>query len=413
MYEIHHTTLSHQNGVEGIIGEARKKYWMTGVRRLGQQVVKGCVRCAKKLWAPLERPLPPFHLSRTKSARAFLEIGIDHAGPFSLRQGWSVVQAQVLVVAYCATRAVNLEMSLSTGAKHVISALQRHVGVFGSPTYVNSDRGTGFVKAKRVLQANHELWRKEGWEMTGQLEWNMNPPYSPTWTGHVESMVKLVKKTLERLHTGPTITELNYDEFYTLLKRSQGYVNSQPLFATHRQHPIPTPADFIGTGESQLTNIIWNPEDVGRLGHRYGQLEEICREIWGVFREMYVGTLRRQPFKPLGAWRRVGEGDLVVTSEIPDWTGDGWPVARVVKEFVGEDGETRCYELEMVPAEELKKEPMLVNQKRRLVMHKKKIIKSHRKVGLLPGGRVHQDAKMTSINKKLGKIPPQDRKRRE
>ena len=69
--------------------------------------------------------MPEFHESRmgNHSLMAFNEIGIDHAGPFQLRQGRSTVEGYVLVIACCATRAVNLEMSLSTGADHVLAAL--------------------------------------------------------------------------------------------------------------------------------------------------------------------------------------------------------------------------------------------------------------------------------------------------
>ena len=44
----------------------------------------------------------------------------------------------------------------------------------------------------------------------------------------------------------------------------------------------------------------------------------------------------------------------------------------------------RLFELIMVPAEELKKEPQKINEKMKLLLKKKTIIRNHRKVGLLP-----------------------------
>ena len=101
----------------------------------------------------MDQSLPEFHATRmgNRDLVAFTEIGIDHAGPFQLRQGRSTVQGYILVIACCATRAVNLEMSLSTGAEHVLAALQRHIGVFGAPTYINSDMARGIREGQKVV----------------------------------------------------------------------------------------------------------------------------------------------------------------------------------------------------------------------------------------------------------------------
>ena len=384
MREIHYQGLAHQNGVEGILAEVRKRYWIIGARKLARNIIKECMRCAKRKWTELQVEMPPLHPSRSTTLRAFTEVGVDHAGPFRLRQGRSTVDAHVLVIACCTTRAVSLEMSMSTGAGHVLAALQRHVGVFGSPRYINSDQGSGFVRAKRLISESQEVWRKEGWEMHESVDWRLNPPYSPTWTGHVESLVKLTKKALLNLHQGPVIQALTPDEFYTQLKRAQGYINMRPLLRPETQMPLLTPADFIGSGSSQLVNLTWRPEFGGNLGYRYRQLEEIRTELWKVFRESYVVMLRRQNTNPMGTWTRPEVGDLVLAADVPEWSGDGWPVARIVRVIQGEDGKERLFELAMVPAEELKKEPQKINEKMRLRLKKKTIIRNHRKVGLLP-----------------------------
>ena len=173
---LHNEVLNHQNGIEGLLAETRKKYWVVGGRKMARKTIKGCMRCAKKSWNALRVDLPPLHQSRTVLLRAFTEVGVDHAGPFRLKQGRSTVEVHVLVIACCTTRAVSLEMSMSTGATHVLAALQRHIGVFGSPRYINSDQGTGFVRARKLIAGSQETWKNEGWEMYESLEWNINPP---------------------------------------------------------------------------------------------------------------------------------------------------------------------------------------------------------------------------------------------
>ena len=105
-----------------------------------------------------------------------------------------------------------------------------------------------------------------------------------------------------------------------------------------------------------------------------------------MFRESYITMLRRQNMTPMGAWETPKEGDLVLAADVPDWSGDGWPVAKVVRTIPGHDGKERVFELQMIPAEELKKEPQMVNERMRLKLKKKTIVRNYRKIGLLPKG---------------------------
>ena len=113
MQEAHYKALGHQNGIEGILAEIQKRFWIIGARKVAKNIIKECMMCAKKKWTELQVGLPPLHPSRSATLIAFMEIGVDHAGPFRLKQGRSTVEAHVLVIACCTTRAVSLEMSLS------------------------------------------------------------------------------------------------------------------------------------------------------------------------------------------------------------------------------------------------------------------------------------------------------------
>ena len=222
-----HKGLAHQGGVSHLLGQTGKRFHVMGGKRLATQVIQQCFPCAKKQWKPFTKSLPEFHATRmgNRGLVAFNEIEIDHAGPFQLRHGRSTVKGYVLVILCCATRTVNLERSLSTGAEHVLAALQRHVGVFGSPEYINSDMAPGYVKARRVLLEHSDRFTAEGWDHTGKHQWRINIPYSPTWSAHV----KITKEALRHLHSRPQMAKLTLDEFYTQLKRAQGYINMRPL----------------------------------------------------------------------------------------------------------------------------------------------------------------------------------------
>ena len=378
----HEKPLAHMGGINTLMNVLRRRYHVVGGRRAASHVIQNCFTCAKKNWTPLERKLPPFHESRlgNRSLIAFNEVGIDHAGPFQLKHGRGSIEGYILIIACCATRAVNLEMSLSTGADHVLAALQRHIGVFGYPEYINSDQGAGFVKARRIVQQNAHQFTLEGWDFVGKPNWQINVPYSPTWTSHVEAMVKITKEALRKLHSGPQMTKLTPDEFYTQLKRVQGYINMRPLIQTCQNRLPLSPGDFMGTGNSWLTSFVYNREDKGASGHRLEQMEEIRKNLWGRFREEYLTLLRRQGGKSANL---PEVGDLVLVSDVPSWKGDGWPVGKII-DIKSSGDEPRLYEIEIVPTEELRKEPQLINNKYRLQLKKKTVLRNYRKIGMLP-----------------------------
>ena len=159
----------------------------------------------------------------------------------------------------------------------------------------------------------------------------------------------------------------------------------RPLVAMLEDKPPLTPADFIGTGCTSLTSFVYAPEDKGTLGFRFQQLERIRKEVWESYRREYVLWLRRQGAAGSPALPEVD--DLVLVKDVPSWKGDGWPVARIVS-IKGDREEPRVYELEVVPTEELKKTPRLINNSKRLQLKKKTILRNYRQLGLLP--KVHQ-----------------------
>ena len=258
--------------------------------------------------------------------------------------------------------------------------LQRHIGVFGPPEWLNSDMGSGFVKARRVIMEHADRFTTEGWDYVGKPKWEINVPYSPTWSSHVESMVKITKAALSHLHTGPTVSKLTPDEFYTQLKRCQGYINMRPLVQPQPDRPPLTPADFIGTGHNWLVSFLYTPEDKWASGYRYEQMEKIRKHLWDSFRTDYVNWLRSQSTVTEGL---PEVGDLVLVKDVPSWKGDGWPVGMIRDIKTGSE-EPWLYEIEIIPTEELRKEPQLINAKRRLLLNKKTILRNYRKLGFLP-----------------------------
>ena len=80
-----HTRVSH-SGVKDTLTEIRSKYWIPGGRSLVRRLIHKCVIC-RRFNAPHYRPPPPPPLSdyRVRGGVAFQSIGVDYAGPVTIR----------------------------------------------------------------------------------------------------------------------------------------------------------------------------------------------------------------------------------------------------------------------------------------------------------------------------------------
>ena len=280
--------------------------------------------------------------------QAFSEIGVDFCGPFFATVGRSQVKRHVLVIVCCVTRAVNIEVCHALDGKSCLAALERHMARYGRPTYVNSDNGANFIASARHLEERLKILRQEGvpessrW--TCNIEWYFNPPASPTWTGHVECFVKLVKRALRCLKPRLKAT-FNDEELTTLIVQTQGFLNMRPLLDIRPECPPLTPADFLLTGNPRLANLpVVLPEKLTLETRKeliWGNLEE----VWERFKTGYVLSLRKN-VRLLPKGRQIAEKDAVVIlddegSKIPG----KWRYGVVVKAYDGKDGTQRSFDV--------------------------------------------------------------------
>ena len=134
------------------------------------------------------------------------------------------------------------------------------------------------------------------------VEWCLNPPYSPTWTRACGKHSQVDQEGVAEIFTkGPIIQALSPDEFYTQLKRAQGYINARPLLRPESQLPLLTPGDFIGTGTSQLVNITWRPEFGGSLGYRYQTVRTNTGRSMEAIQRVICGDVEETEFTSLWA----------------------------------------------------------------------------------------------------------------
>ena len=139
------------------------------------------------------------------------------------------------------------------------------------------------------------------------------------WTGHVEIMVKLTKKSLRGLQ--PKIEGYLLDDclFQTLIKRAQGYINSRPLVWDPVKSQSISPADFLGTGSRYLVGPQIGGDPSGKLVNKLQLVEKVWMNVWNHFRQNYLDWLR----KSFGTLTRhvPQEGDIVTVSPEEEFGG--------------------------------------------------------------------------------------------
>ncbi|XP_055309671.1 uncharacterized protein LOC129573308, partial [Sitodiplosis mosellana] len=136
-------------------------------------------------------------------------------------------------------------------AEAFIAALRRFIARRGEVKTMNSDNGTNFVAANRLL---HELTQKEREEFNEEvvneftsqgITWKFSPPRAPHFNGLVEAGVKTIKIHFKKALGDKKFT---FEELSTVLTQIEAAVNSRPLIpmsSDPNDNTILTPAHFL------------------------------------------------------------------------------------------------------------------------------------------------------------------------
>ena len=350
LLHMHCNTLKHCGGKRTLMSEMRNRVWITKLATLAKNTVRNCVWCNRSIkQRPVKMSKAPLHFTRLPLAKgcAFSEIGVDMAGPFSVKHGRSraVAKRYVLLLTCCWTRALSLEVMDSASTESCLMAFLRHCNTYGFPRYVNSDRGSNFIGLDRHM--------KEQWEVVENalkqksvewyaVKWHFNPPYSPRFTGHVETMVKVTKTCLKKLLGQPQYL-FRDEELCTLVKIAQGFANMRPLTdpSDDPSDPPPlTPADFLMTGNRFLGGIPELDIDKYEARNRKEMLGKITKELWEALTKEYISEI--QKFGRVRGERELKKGDVVMLLDKALPTGR-YGLGRIESVVTNPDGKARSF----------------------------------------------------------------------
>ena len=171
------------------------------------------VRChgqIKRSNLPDEKKFPvllPDDYDFTKLDDTFTRVGVDYAGPLSVKNIYSsnktMYKSYIVIYACASSSTVHLDLSVDATSETFIRSFLRFISRRGMPGTMVSDNGKTF-ESKELK----EFCASKG------IKWKHIVERSPWWGGFYERLVRSVKRCLKKvLRTA----RLSYEELLTLL----------------------------------------------------------------------------------------------------------------------------------------------------------------------------------------------------
>ncbi|XP_070517916.1 uncharacterized protein [Cardiocondyla obscurior] len=233
--DAHYKTL--HGGTQVTLNLIRNKFWIIGGRIPVRSYILKCVTCARYRGLRAQQQMGQLPAARVSPGRAFLNTGLDYAGPIQLKT-WKGRAARTykgyLAIFVClATSALHIEVVTDYSTDAFIAAFKRFTGRRGICATLLSDCGTNFVGADAELRrmfdnSSEELHKLANLLANDGTKWHFNPPSAPHFGGKWESAVKSVKFHLRRMLKD---TILTFEEMTTIIIQIECFKLKTPKFA--------------------------------------------------------------------------------------------------------------------------------------------------------------------------------------
>lgn len=330
----------------------QQEFWVIGIRSKLRWIIHNCVKCIRyqsKPIAPLMADLPGHRVS---PAPVFNTVGLDFAGPFSLKttviRNAKTVKSYLCVFVCTVTKAAHLECVSDLTTEAFLAAFDRFVSRRGLPSKVLSDNGTNFVGAAASFDEIQNFLTKSQPQIqdfchSRRITWVFNPPSAPNFGGLWEAAVKSAKFHLHRVLNNRSLT---FEEFSTLLSRIEAVLNSRPLFEPspdpNESHLMLTPGHFL-IGRPLLQPPELEVDSRTSLKSRWLMLRHLFQNFWRVWSKHYLHTIiQRNKWHKMPPNLAVDQIVIIYGLDTPPAT---WPLARITNIHPSSDGIVRVVTL--------------------------------------------------------------------
>lgn len=330
-------------GVEWVIANVRRRYWITRIRRLAKGIAHKCVKCKRLFAEPLFQKMGDHIPERLESGKPpFTYTGMDCFGPFMVKLGRAQVKRYGCIFSCLNTRAVHIEVLYSMDTDSLINGFRRFVGRRGFPAKVWTDQGTNFVGSNTELKnalSEIDPDQLHSYGVKLNVEWHFNAPCASHKGGLWERMIRIIRKVFAGL--SDINCKMSDETLQTLMCEVEAIINGRPI--TKSREDV---NDLTALTPNHLLLLREQPNlSPGQFANadlykrRWRCVQHLAQEFWRRWLLEYLPELQRRQ-KWMSEVRSVQIGDLVlIKSEV---TPRGvWPMGLVTEIKHSSDGLVR------------------------------------------------------------------------
>lgn len=324
-----------------------RRYYIVQLRKAVRSTTQECTKCRRQAAKPVPQMMGQLPLERVTPGYVFERVGVDYAGPFTIKTGKSrkptLLKSYACIFVSLTVKAVHIELVSDLTTEAFLAALRRFTARRGLPSLIWSDHGSNFVGAKRELRELYQFLQQEASNgilsdfcTSRNIEWRLIPEHGPHFGGLWEAAVKSAKKHLR--HTIGD-SKLTFEELTTVFAQVEACLNSRPLIsnvsADEDGIEVLTPGHFlIGQPLTALPDSSFECQSISIL-RRWQLCQNLVRKFWKRWSSEYLPILNRH-----NKWRHpsrsLSVGDIVLLKE-DTLVPTKWPLGRVTEVHPGKD----------------------------------------------------------------------------
>jgi hypothetical protein len=302
-----------------------------------KKICSECLYCRTRAPRALRPPTAPLHPSRLNAhTKPWLEVGMDHFGPFELNKR---TKKWGLIFICLTTRAVHIEDVDGPGAEPFCHALDRFIQRRTTPQTLRSDRGTAFVNLAAQQNKTAEVYAEEI-RLLALKKWRINlvfnPPGAPHWGGSWERTIKEIKKIVYAAFNNSGCKTWTADGLRTYLVRAEGILNRRPI-AYGDDGEIITPAKFLNPAADVAVGPPRGDPKITSLA----AVRNAEKDMWNKWVKFYLPSISAKQVLGEIHDAALKPGDRVLLREGSNPLVDSWTHAVIKEVFPSPDGRVR------------------------------------------------------------------------
>ncbi len=251
-----HKRLQHPGSISVMMSVLSQYYFIPGVKAHLKLIIRSCPTCRIANESILQQQLGLLPAYRTTPAlSAFTYVGIDFAGPFTIKER-SVRKPTKLEVYICLficlkTRAVYIETCRTMETREFMEKFRKLCNIRGTPSEVFTDNGANFSGAANELHKIQQLLEKSKEQIINTasqqgIKWHFVQARTPHFGGIWEAGIKAMKQRLKKIISPHPLRQ---DELEVILADVSAIMNSRPICTLEATEPdddlVLTPGHFL------------------------------------------------------------------------------------------------------------------------------------------------------------------------